>query len=169
MAEANICTKRIRATGGSLEGPGNSHQPNGSTFIYMRASGDQPRRELARQLRNNRRAAAEARPGSFARRTFVDVGRAHVGVVRPALRIMIEQAKAGQAAMLVVECLDRLSRDHAELEHLVTELELAGVKIVTASQGHISMEHVSMRGIMADRDRKLRHSMSALRRSAPPA
>lgn len=133
--------------------PGNPSQTDGAVFIYMRASGAQPRREFARQLRNCRRVAARSSGGSFDRRTFVDFGRAHAKAVRPGLDALMERARAGEAAMVAVECPERLSRDPGQLERIVTELELAGVKVVTSTQGPISRRDITLRGIMTERNR----------------
>ena len=51
---------------------------------------------------------------------------------------MLEQAIAGRFTTLIIEGLDRLSRDQVEQERIVRRLEYRGVRIVGVSDGYDS-------------------------------
>lgn len=153
MAKAKSLSAQARSSDAAHAGQGKPGQPNGTACIYMRASGDQPRQELARQLRRCRHAVPKTSRGSFARQTFSDFGRAHAGAVRPGLGALLERARAGEIAVVVVECLSRLSRDLTQMERIFTDFERAGVKVITADLGPISKDNVVIRGFMAERYR----------------
>ena len=66
---------------------------------------------------------------------FVDEGHSGVGMDGPALRQCLDAAHSPDRDfdVLVVESLDRLSRDKNELETLALLLEASGVRLVPAS------------------------------------
>lgn len=57
---------------------------------------------------------------------------------RPGGRALLADALAGRFSTLVVESLDRLSRDQVELERIVRRLEHRGIRIVGVSDGYDS-------------------------------
>lgn len=57
---------------------------------------------------------------------------------RPAGRNLMADALAGRFQALVVESLDRLSRDQVELERVVRRLEHVGIRVISISDGYDS-------------------------------
>jgi DNA invertase Pin-like site-specific DNA recombinase len=74
---------------------------------------------------------------------------------RPGGRALLADALAGRWEVLIVEALDRLSRDQVELERAVRRLEHRGVRIIGASDGYDSQAAGrkvirAVRGIVAE-------------------
>ncbi len=74
---------------------------------------------------------------------------------RPAGRALLADALAGRFQVLVVESLDRLSRDQVELERVVRRLEHIGIRIIGVSDGYDSQAAGrkvirAVRGIVAE-------------------
>ena len=67
---------------------------------------------------------------------------------RPGLRQLLAAAQASELDVLVVESLDRLSRDHADLAWLFRELTFHGIKLVTVADGDADLMHVGLQGLM---------------------
>lgn len=57
---------------------------------------------------------------------------------RPGAAVMLADAMMGRFDVLLIEALDRLSRDLAEQERVVRRLEFAGVRIIGLSDGYDS-------------------------------
>src|SRR3546814_11670461 len=67
---------------------------------------------------------------------------------RPGLRQLRAGAEAGEFDVLVVESLDRLSRDHADLAWLFREISFLGIRILTVADGDVELMHVGVQGLM---------------------
>ncbi len=80
--------------------------------------------------------------------TFSDMAISGASMRRPGLQSMISAVERGQFDVLVVEALDRLSRDQADVATLYKTLTFHGVKIVTLAEGEISELHVGLMGTM---------------------
>lgn len=93
----------------------------------------------------------------------------HAGAAgRPGLRGLLEAAAAGGFGVVVVESLDRLSRDTAQVRSLVTHLSNLGIEVHQASSGKVRVDDLSMRGLMAEeaRDRLRRRIRWGVRDAA---
>lgn len=82
---------------------------------------------------------------------------------------MLAAARAGRFAVLLVECLDRLSRDQADLPWLYKQLTFLGVAIVAYDEGPIDQMRVGIRGItgpmfLADVRNKIRRGLKGVLR-----
>lgn len=61
---------------------------------------------------------------------------------------LIECARAGGCEVVVVEALDRISRDMGDLGHLYKELTYAGIQILTVHEGVADQIQVGVRGLV---------------------
>jgi site-specific DNA recombinase len=68
---------------------------------------------------------------------------------RDALLEMMAAAKAKQFEVIIVESLDRLSRDQEDMAGLFKRLSFYGVEINTANEGTATTMHVGIRGIVS--------------------
>jgi site-specific DNA recombinase len=69
-------------------------------------------------------------------------------ILRPGIQSLLNDALAGKFDIILAEALDRVSRDQADVATLYKQLEFAGVKLVTLSEGEISELHVGLKGTM---------------------
>ena len=67
---------------------------------------------------------------------------------RPGIQSILADAKKGAFDVLVVEALDRLSRDLEDIAAIFKRLSHADVRIVTLSEGEINELHVGLKGTM---------------------
>lgn len=77
--------------------------------------------------------------------------RRHLGasvILRPGIQSLLQDAQRGRFEIVLAEALDRVSRDQADVATLFKHLRLAGVQIVTLSEGEISELHVGLKGTM---------------------
>jgi len=82
--------------------------------------------------------------------TFVDRAKSGASMNnRDGLWEMMQAAKRGEFDVIVIESLDRLSRDQADLPQLHKRLEFAGVKILTCNDGETTKMHVGIRGLVS--------------------
>jgi len=82
--------------------------------------------------------------------TFVDRAKSGASMNnRDGLWEMMQAAKRGDFDVIVIESLDRLSRDQADLPQLHKRLEFAGVKILTCNDGETTKMHVGIRGLVS--------------------
>lgn len=82
--------------------------------------------------------------------TFAD--RAKSGATlfdRPHLWELMQAAKRKEFDVLVVESLDRLSRDQEDLPGIHKRLEFAGVKIFTCNEGQTTKMHIGIRSLVS--------------------
>ena len=67
---------------------------------------------------------------------------------RPSARSLLDHAKARRFERVIVEALDRLSRDQEDTAAIYKRLSHAGVAIETLSEGEINELHVGLKGTM---------------------
>lgn len=68
---------------------------------------------------------------------------------RPGLLACMAAIEGGEAAVLLAESLDRLSRDQEDLANLYKRTRHVGAKIVTLAEGTIGTIHIGMGGTMS--------------------
>jgi DNA invertase Pin-like site-specific DNA recombinase len=110
-----------------------------AAVIYVRFSTDRQAETSIEDQARICRACAEALQLDVAQ-IFADQaisGSTPVGQ-RPGGRKLLEAAIAGRFSVLLLEGLDRLSRDQVEQERIVRRLEHRGVRIVGVSDGYDS-------------------------------
>jgi site-specific DNA recombinase len=69
-------------------------------------------------------------------------------ILRPGIQAVIEAALNGKFDVLLVEALDRLSRDQADIAYLFKQFQFAGVKIISLTEGEITELHIGLKGTM---------------------
>ncbi len=69
-------------------------------------------------------------------------------ILRPGIQSLLQDAQRGRFEIVLAEALDRVSRDQADVATLFKHLRVAGVQIVTLSEGEISELHVGLKGTM---------------------
>lgn len=69
-------------------------------------------------------------------------------LLRPGIQALMADAQAGRFVLVLVEAMDRLSRDQEDIAGLFKRMAYAGVKIVTLSEGEVSHLHVGLKGTM---------------------
>ncbi|MBS7698675.1 MULTISPECIES: recombinase family protein [unclassified Chelatococcus] len=99
---------------------------------------------------------------------YADRARSGGSVIgRDGLFAMMEAARAGQFDVLVVEALDRISRDMEDLSAIHKRLTFAGVDILAVHDGRADTVTVGLRGLVGqlyreDNARKVRRGMSGV-------
>jgi len=68
--------------------------------------------------------------------------------LRPGYQAILEGARRAEFDIIVVEALDRLSRDQEDIAGFFKRCQHAGVRIHTLSEGEISELHVGLKGTM---------------------
>jgi site-specific DNA recombinase len=68
--------------------------------------------------------------------------------LRPGYQRLLMDARAGLIDVIVVEALDRLSRDQEDIAALHKQLIFAGVTLITLAEGEINELHVGLKGTM---------------------
>ncbi len=115
--------------------------------IYARYSSDKQRdASIADQLR-----VCEAfitRRGWTGAEVYRDQALSGATALRPGYQKLLEDARAGAFDVVVVEALDRLSRDQADVATLYKQLSFHGIKLMTLAEGEISELHVGLKGTM---------------------
>lgn len=69
-------------------------------------------------------------------------------ILRSGIQALLQDAQAGQYDMVLVEALDRISRDQADVVTFYKHLKFASVPIFTLAEGEISELHVGLKGTM---------------------
>jgi site-specific DNA recombinase len=117
--------------------------------LYARYSSDlQSDRSIEDQFAVCRQRAE--RDGHQVVASFEDRARSGASVFgRPGLAQMIEAAKGGSFDVLVVEALDRISRDQEDMASIFKRLSFQGVEIVTVHEGRADAIQVGIRGIVS--------------------
>lgn len=114
---------------------------------YARYSSDnQSEASIPDQQRECRRFAE--RQGWEVIAEYADAATSGASLFRPGIQKLLRDAMTGRFEIVVTESLDRLSRDQEDTAHLHKRLEFAGVKIVTLSEGDISLLHVGFKSTM---------------------
>lgn len=67
---------------------------------------------------------------------------------RSGLQSLIQDAMAGKFDIVLAEALDRLSRNLHDISGLYQQLQFAGVRIITLSEGEINTIHIGLNGTM---------------------
>jgi len=86
---------------------------------------------------------------------------------RYGLRQLIQDAHAGKFNLIVVEALDRLSRDIADMATLHKQMAFLGIKIIAVNDGEANLINVALHGLQAQMFRegnvlKIRRGMTGL-------
>ena len=88
------------------------------------------------------------REGWSVTETFSDRAVSGSTIIRPGLQKLMERAADGDLTFVLMEALDRLSRDQADVATLYKRLSFHGVKIITLAEGEITELHVGLKGTM---------------------
>lgn len=102
--------------------------------------------------------------------TFEDRARSGASILgRDGLLDLMERAKAGEFDTVVVEALDRLSRDQEDLAGIYKRLSFAGIKIIAVHDGQADQMQIGIRGLVGalflqDLSHKVRRGMAGVTR-----
>lgn len=96
--------------------------------VYARTAADDEAGTACRAQVRRAQELAEP-PGSAA--IYADPGRSGLDAARPALRLLLTDARRGALRRVVVRDLARLARSAALLETILRELRAAGVELLT--------------------------------------
>ena len=69
-------------------------------------------------------------------------------MLRPGIQKLMLDASSGEFDVVLLEALDRLSRDQEDTAGLYKRLTFHGVKIISLSEGEITSLHVGFKGTM---------------------
>jgi site-specific DNA recombinase len=115
--------------------------------IYARYSTDrQDERSIADQTALAEAVAAREQLAIVARYSDAEKSSASLHG-RAGVAALIRDARAGAFDVLIVECLDRLSRSQADLPWLYERLTFAGIAIIAADEGPIDELRIGVRAI----------------------
>ena len=79
---------------------------------------------------------------------YKDAALSGASSLRPGYQSILEDARRAEFDIIVVEALDRLSRDQEDIAGFFKRCQHAGVRIHTLSEGEISELHVGLKGTM---------------------
>lgn len=115
--------------------------------IYARYSTDlQSARSIEDQIRVcNQRAHRE---GWSIYQRYTDHAISAATMKRAGLQEMLKDARDGKLDIILVESLDRLSRDQADIAAIFKHMQFAGVEIITLCEGRVGILDVGLRGTM---------------------
>ncbi len=115
--------------------------------IYARYSSDlQSAASIDDQIRICKERAL--RDGWTVERMFVDRAVSGSSMLRPGLQDLLAYVADNDVDMVVVEALDRLTRDQADVATLYKQFTFHGVEIFTLADGLITELHVGLKGTM---------------------
>jgi DNA invertase Pin-like site-specific DNA recombinase len=104
----------------------------------------------------------------------VIVGRRDLAATRPEVRRLLADCRSGHFDAVLIESLDRLSRDQEDIAHIRKRIVFAGVKLLAVDDGEINELHIGLKGTMnalflKDLGRKIRRGQTgaALLGSSP--
>jgi DNA invertase Pin-like site-specific DNA recombinase len=80
--------------------------------------------------------------------TFTDMALSGASMHRPGLQALLDRAKRDEIEVVLIEALDRISRDQADIAAIFKQLAFRGVRIITLAEGEISELHVGLKGTM---------------------
>ena len=115
--------------------------------IYARYSSDNQRDASIEDQVRQSRARIEQEQWQLGE-VYSDHDISGATTLRPGYQKMLEDARAGRFDVLVAEALDRLSRDQENIAGLYKQLDFAGVRLVTLSEGEIGELQVGLKGTM---------------------
>lgn len=82
---------------------------------------------------------------------YADRAKSGAGMLRrDELNKMLASAERREFDLLIVESLDRLSRDMAHLPRVFKDLRFVGVEILTVNEGEVNAFLIAMRGLMGE-------------------
>jgi len=120
-----------------------------SAFVYARYSTDQQNQtSIDDQTRVCKKKAALLGLNVIAVRADEAISGSLPVAARPGGKALLEDALAGKFSVLLLEGLDRLSRDLVEQETIVRRLEHRGIRIIGVSDGYDSETDGSSRQLM---------------------
>lgn len=135
--------------------------------IYARFSTDlQSERSVDDQIAICREFAT--RSGYVVAKAYFDKARSGASILgRDGLLSLMDDARSGQFSVIIVEALDRLSRDQEDLPHLYKRLTHYGVDIIAVHDGRADPIQVGIRGLvstlfLADLKHKIRRGMTGV-------
>lgn len=135
--------------------------------IYARFSTDlQSERSVDDQIELCREFAI--RQGFVVARSYFDKARSGASIFgRDGLLSLMDDAREGKFDIVIVEALDRLSRDQEDLAGLHKRLTFAGVQIIAVHDGAADAIQVGIRGLvstlfLADLKHKIRRGMTGV-------
>ncbi|NQE32288.1 hypothetical protein RC55_24115, partial [Herbaspirillum seropedicae] len=135
--------------------------------IYARFSTDlQSERSVDDQIELCREFAT--RQGFAVARSYFDKARSGASIFgRDGLLSLMDDAREGKFDVVIVEALDRLSRDQEDLAGLHKRLTFAGVEIIAVHDGTADAIQVGIRGLvstlfLADLKNKIRRGMTGV-------
>ncbi len=115
--------------------------------IYARYSSDkQNDASIEDQLRLCRERAT--REGWTIVDSYSDRSISGASLIRPGIQDLLEDVSAGIYDIVLAESLDRISRDQEDIAGVYKRLKLAGVQIVTLSEGSVSELEIGFKGTM---------------------
>ena len=79
---------------------------------------------------------------------YKDAALSGASALRPGYQAILEDARRAEFDIIVVEALDRLSRDQEDIAGFFKRCQHAGVRIHTLSEGQVSELHVGLKGTM---------------------
>lgn len=80
--------------------------------------------------------------------TYADRGMSGASNLRPGYQKLLEAARKDEFDIVLVEALDRISRDQEHIASFFKLMSFAGVRIVTLAEGAITELHVGLKGTM---------------------
>lgn len=117
--------------------------------IYARYSSDlQSQSSIEDQIRLCQSEADKKNWSHAANHCFSDAAISGASMMRPGLQSLLINAQEGAFDVIVVEALDRLSRDQADIAQLYRQLTYDGIKIFTLAEGEINEMHIGLKGTM---------------------
>jgi DNA invertase Pin-like site-specific DNA recombinase len=116
--------------------------------LYARYSSDlQSAASIADQFRVLRERAARDGFEIVAEHSDAAISGASM-IGRPGLQCLLMEARAGAYDIVLIEALDRLSRDQEDTAGLFKRLRHAGVRILSLAEGEIDELHIGLKGTM---------------------
>jgi site-specific DNA recombinase len=115
--------------------------------IYARYSTDlQNARSIDDQIRICRERAE--REGWKIFECYTDHAISGASMMRAGLQQMLQDARNGKLDIILVESLDRLSRDQADIAAVFKHMQFAGIEIITLCEGRVGILDIGLRGTM---------------------
>ena len=115
--------------------------------LYARYSSyNQREASIEDQLRLCRQHAEKQ--GWSVTESYTDRAISGASLLRPGIQELIQDASRGRFGIVLAEAMDRLSRDQEDIAGLFKRMALAGVRIVTLSEGNVTHLHIGLKGTM---------------------
>ena len=115
--------------------------------IYARYSSDL---QNVRSIDDQFRVCQERveREGWTVHEHYMDYALSGSTLVRPGLQRMLQDARDTKVDIVLVESLDRLSRDQADIATIFKHMQFAGIEIITLCEGRVGVLDIGLRGTM---------------------